>query len=555
MRAVFQLLAVIAFLASAALAQVSVYFDQPGMRLRSGTATQNGARWTVTLTMENDNANASLPSSYRRWWGCGIRGLSPSGTTLDVSVTNSGYTDVILPVWSSSADGVSFGSWSRLPTSATPTRSGTTHRFTVTTPPGAVDVRMAKYFPYSIEEKDALLASIVASGLGTVQTLGSSRQGRPIQLASLTDPRVPLTRKRRVWIHAGIHPAETTSYFVVEGIVQELRSGSPLARLVLASLVVDVVPMSNPDGVALGNYRTNAASVNLENEWGAPYASTQPEIVAMRTAIESRMGTIAAPGTAPIDVLLNLHSSHGLSWPFHFQHVANPNFDLATNDSGVIPEVNAREGAWIAAFRAASPFVAAGATQSSTLSPPARPFVEAMVHDRWSLSPTWRATEQPVMAITFEGTYGPAPGATWNTPADWRLCGRQLVAALADFLDVLPGGVWIDDLSHCGPAALTAAFLPAGARVDLTAAGTPGDLAGVFVLGLTAQAIPLPALGCTLRTEPLLVIGAPLDAAGRASLALVPPPGFTAVRTQAALLGASGTSFTTSNLLELLVVR
>ncbi|MCC6786095.1 MAG: hypothetical protein IT457_24845 [Planctomycetes bacterium] len=554
--AALRALAAFTLLVALGPAQVGVYFDQPGMRLRSGTATPNGARWSLALVMENDNANASLPSSFRRWWACGVRGLPPGGTTLDVAVANSGYTDIILPVWSQSSDGVHFGPWTRMPLSAVPTRSGTTHRFSVATPPGVVDVRIAKYFPYSIAEKDALLAGIAAAGgLGSVQTLGHSVQGRPIQLATLTDARVSLTRKRRVWLHAGIHPAETTSYFVVEGFVQELLSGSPEAQILLASLVFDIVPMANPDGVALGNYRTNANSSNLEEEWSSPYASPQPEVVALRAAIEARMGTVAAPGAAPIDLLFNLHSSHGLSWPFHFQHVANASFHPVTNNSGVIPEVHAREAAWIAAFRAASPLVAAGATQSSSLSPPARPFVESMMHDRWSYFPAWRTAEAPVMAITFEGTYGPGPGSAWNSPADWRQCGREMVHAIADMLDLNPSGVAIDDLQPCGIAALGAGFQPLGARLDLALQASPGDLAAVFVFGLTPQAIPLPALGCLLRTEPLIVEARPLDLGGRAALSIQPPPGFTALRTQAAVLRASGASFATSNLLTVLVLR
>ena len=549
------LLALLLATASLLEAQVSVYANQPGMRLRSGTATPNGARWDVTLTMENDNGNAALASSYRRWWACGIRGLGPAATILDVAVTNTGYTDIILPVWSTSTDGVNFVPWARVPISATPTRSGSTHRFTLTTPAGVTEIRLAKYFPYSIAEKDVLLARVaVASGFGSVQTLGTSTQGRAIGLATLTDARVPSSRKRRVWIHAGIHPAETTSYFVVEGLIDELLSGSGLARLLLASLVFDIVPMANPDGVALGNYRTNASSSNLEDEWAAPYNSAQPEIVALRTAIESRMGTVASPGPAPIDVLLNLHSSHNVSWPFHFEHVANPSFDLVSSRSGVIPEVNARERAWIAAIRGASPFVNAGTTQSSTVGAPTRPFVESMMHDRWSVSPAWRAREQPVMAITLEGTYGAGPGVAWNSPADYRRLGRELAVALGGFFGVAPGGVAFDDLGFCGVAQLGAVFAPGATRVDLSLQALPGDLAGVFVIGTQSIALPLPGVGCTLRTDPVLVLGVVPDGVGRAALSLTPPPGLTEVRTQGVVLRAGGV-FASSNLLELLIVR
>ena len=86
--------------------------------------------------------------------------------------------------------------------------------------------------------------------------------------------------------------------------------------------------------------------MNLEEQWAAPYGSAVPEIVALRTAIEQRMGTPASPGPNPIEVLLNLHSSHNVTYPFHFRHSANASFDLVANRSGVLPSVNALETRW-----------------------------------------------------------------------------------------------------------------------------------------------------------------------------------------------------------------
>ncbi len=538
--------------ASALPAQVTVYQNQPGMRLQSGAAVRAGAAWTVTLQMGNDNGNASLPSSFRRHWACGIRGLSPAGERLDVSVTNAGYTDIILPVWSLSTDGVTFGPWTRVPTSATPTRSGTTHRFTLQTPPGVVELRLAKYFPYLVADKDALLAAATASPAASVQVLGASRQGRPIELLTLTDPAVPLAQKQRIWIHSGIHPAETTSYFVVEGLVEELLSGSARSRMVLARTVVDIVPMANPDGVMLGNYRTNAASVNLENEWAAPYNSTEPEITALRTAIEQRMA-LTSPAT--IDVLLNLHSSHGLTWPFHFEHVANPSFDITSNRSGVIPEVNALERAWIQAFRSASPFVNRGTTQSSTAGSPTRPFVESMVHDRYAIQSAWRQLHTPAMAITFEGTYGPGPTSAWNTPSDWRQVGREMVAALADHLGIVPGGAVRSDLRYCGYTLLDVDFAPGASRVDFDLTASPGDPLAALILGVSTTSIPLPASVCALRTDPLIAVGTSLGAGGTARISVTPPPGFVELRAQFVVQPATGTAIRSSNTLDVLTLR
>lgn len=470
------------------------------MRLAAASVVPAGNGFDVSLLMADDNGNTALPTSWRRWWHCEIGNLDPAGTQLTVTVDSlGGYTDTILPVWSASADGVTFGPYTRCPLSAVPAvLSGGRHRFALVTPPGATAIRLAKYFPWSVARKDALLQSLAGDPrVRSIATIGTSVLGRPIQRIELTDGTVPDAGKVRVWIHAGIHPAETTSYFTVEGLIAWLRSADPLAAALLDRAILDVVPMANPDGVALGNYRTNANSVNLEDEWAAPYASTQPEIVALRTRIEQAMGTVAAPGANPIEVLLNLHASHNIAFPFHFQHTANASWTPGA--SGVIPLVHQLEGQWIAAFAARSPFVALGTTLSSSAGFPSRPFVESMMHDRWTAVNGWLnapGLQQPVMAITFEGTYGRGPdGVSWNTEADWRQCGAELGRALADHLGVTLTAS-LSAFGHtCTTAQLsgTLAPQPGGAHLaTLTLVGAPPRALGWLVLGFQQVQVPLP---------------------------------------------------------------
>ena len=180
--------------------------------------------------------------------------------------------------------------------------------------------------------------------------------------------------------------------------------------------------LPNPDGIALGNYRTTAASVNLEVQWSAPYDSDVPEIVALRSTIERLMGTSTAPAESPICLLLNLHASHGGGYPFHFVH--EPGYP----PTGVIPEVRELEDRWVAAFNRRSSFGALRETDpTSTLA--GRGYLESMMHDRYTLQSQWA----PVMAITFEGTYeaGPTPGVP-NNPDDYRRLGAEMAAAIVD---------------------------------------------------------------------------------------------------------------------------
>lgn len=515
------------------------------MRLRSASVTAaGGTTFNVALTMEDDNANASLGTSFRRWWHCQIGNLAAGGDTLVVTVNNAGYTDAILPVWALSTDGgATFGAYTRLPTSAVPTQpTGSSHRFTVTTPPGVTTIRLAKYFPYSVSRKDAWIAGLAGHPhLRSVQTIGYSGQGRPLQMLEFTDAAVPDVGKQRIWIHAGIHPSETTSYSTVEGLVAWFASGDPYAELLLDHTIVDVVPMANPDGVFLGNYRVNAASVNLENEWGSPYASSQGEIVAMRTAIEGFMGTPAAPGANPIVLLLNLHSSHDVAYPFHFQHTANASWNPTTNNSGVLPAVNALEGQWIARFRAASPFANLGTTQSSTAGAPTRPFVESMMHDRWSAVAAWTgapAFERMVMAITFEGTYryGPTSGV-WNTEADYRTCGAQMGRAMADWFGLAPTASAVAYGTPCQSLALAGSIAASagGHLATLSFAGAPPSALAFAMFGFQQTAVPLPApwQNCLLRQSldnNLLLFANPLGF-GQYTLQLPNWPGL-AVATQ-----------------------
>lgn len=533
--------ALLPLFAAAAWAQTPVVtWSGETMRLRAAAVTAGPAgSWNVALTMENDNADASLPTSFRRWWHCELANLPAGGATLHVTVGNAGYSDVILPVWSLSTDGSTFGAFTRVPISATPVvQGGTQHRFTLTTPPGTAAIRLAKYFPYSVARKDAWLASVAGHPrVRSVTTLGSSAQGRPIHKLQLTDGSVPDAGKTRVWIHAGIHPAETTSYFTVEGFVEWLLSGAPLAEVLLDQALIEVCPLVNPDGVALGNYRVNANSINLENEWAAPYSSTQPEIVALRTAIEACMGTVASPGSNPIRVLLNLHSSHGVAFPFHFQHVANGNWHPTTNNTGVVPVVNLVEGQWIVRFRARSPFVALGTTQSSALT--SRPYVESMCHDRWTAVNGWLnapGLQAPVMAITFEGTYGRGPDAVaWNTEADYRLTGAQMGLALCDHLGLQLTASMATLAAPCVALAIggTLSPQPDGSHVaNLQVAGAVPQALGVLALGGQQLAVPLPApwQACTLLCSPDVTAAFVASASGTAAFSFPVPavPGLVA---------------------------
>jgi hypothetical protein len=389
------------------------------MRIDTGRArvTANGAAWRIVAPMLDDNGDPSLPANFRRWWHFQIDGLDAvQGTTLTIEITNAGYDDVITPVWS--LDGGH--SYERI-SGVVPHVASGSHTFTIQTPVGIPSIRLAKYFPYTPAMHDAFRASLTGLDVVREEVIGRSCEGRDITMLTLTDTSVPDSGKRRVWIQSAVHPGETPAIFACEGIVSWFVTGGE-ARAALGEMIVNVVLLPNPDGIALGNYRTTAEGVNLEVQWSAPYDSEVPEIVALRSTIERFMGTPAAPAGSPICLLLNLHASHGGGYPFHFVH--EPSYP----PTGVIPEVRELEDRWVAAFKRRSSFGSLRETDpKSTLA--GRGYLESMMHDRYTLQSPWA----PVMAITFEGTYeaGPTQGVP-NSPADYRQLGAEMAAAIVD---------------------------------------------------------------------------------------------------------------------------
>ena len=52
-----------------------------------------------------------------------------------------------------------------------------------------------------------------------------------------------------------MHPGETPSSYVCQGLIEFLVSSHPVAKLLRENITFKIIPMLNPDGVYLGNYR------------------------------------------------------------------------------------------------------------------------------------------------------------------------------------------------------------------------------------------------------------------------------------------------------------
>jgi len=114
-----------------------------------------------------------------------------------------------------------------------------------------------------------------------VETLAGNRADVVTITAPTSNPSALASRYAAV-LSARVHPGEANSSWMMEGVLRLLMGDSPAARLLRERFVFKIVPMLNPDGVVVGNYRCSLAGTDLNRRWRRPSPDVYPTIAAMR---------------------------------------------------------------------------------------------------------------------------------------------------------------------------------------------------------------------------------------------------------------------------------
>ncbi|SAY51157.1 carboxypeptidase [Neisseria weaveri] len=165
-------------------------------------------------------------------------------------------------------------------------------------------VYYAYFEPYSYEQHLNLLGEAQGSGLCQIDDLGSTIQGRDINLLTIGNQ---AASDLKIWITARQHPGETMAEWFIEGFLGRLLDPQdPTARTLLDRATFYIVPNMNPDGSVLGNLRTNAAGANLNREWLEPTVEYSPEVYYVREKMQQ----------TGVDMFLDIHGDEAI--PFIF---------------------------------------------------------------------------------------------------------------------------------------------------------------------------------------------------------------------------------------------
>jgi hypothetical protein len=143
-------------------------------------------------------------------------------------------------------------------------------------------------YPYSYTRLQRYLDRIEARKLDYFkrELLCFSVQQRRLDLITISSPRnLERLQTKIVFVTARVHPGETPSSYVCQGLIDFLLSDHAIAEVLRDNVVFKIIPMLNPDGVYLGNYRCSLMGFDLNRHWHEPSPWAHPTLQATKSLV------------------------------------------------------------------------------------------------------------------------------------------------------------------------------------------------------------------------------------------------------------------------------
>ncbi|XP_026168193.1 cytosolic carboxypeptidase 2 isoform X2 [Mastacembelus armatus] len=155
---------------------------------------------------------------------------------------------------------------------------------------------LAHCYPYTYSHLQRYLRCISSNPVVTsyckLRVLCHSLAGNAVYIVTVTSQggsRGEDRRKKAVVVTARVHPGETNGSWMMEGFLDFLLGDSEDAQLLRDTFVFKVVPMLNPDGVVVGNYRCSLAGRDLNRNYKTLLRDSFPCVWHTRNMVEKLM--------------------------------------------------------------------------------------------------------------------------------------------------------------------------------------------------------------------------------------------------------------------------
>ncbi|KAK7101062.1 cytosolic carboxypeptidase 6-like [Littorina saxatilis] len=183
--------------------------------------------------------------------------------------------------------------------------------------------QFAYCYPYSYTRLQNYLDNLEKRNYDffTRELLCLTVQQRRLDMLTITHPDnlyPPEGEKQKiVYITARVHPGETPSSFVCQGVIDFLVSNHPISKILREHLVFKIIPCLNPDGVYLGNYRCSLMGFDLNRHWQEPSPWAHPTLYSTKNMLME----LDRNGKYEVDFYIDLHAHSTLMNGFMYGNI------------------------------------------------------------------------------------------------------------------------------------------------------------------------------------------------------------------------------------------
>uniref|UniRef100_T1JBE5 Peptidase M14 domain-containing protein n=1 Tax=Strigamia maritima TaxID=126957 RepID=T1JBE5_STRMM len=169
-------------------------------------------------------------------------------------------------------------------------------------------------YPYSYSRLQTYLEEVEKMKLPflSVDIIGYSLQHRSLSALTIGKGEAGAKQRKTVVITSRVHPGETPASYIVQGLVDYLTSDDSMAQVLREHVTFKVVPMLNPDGVFLGNYRTSMMGFDLNRSWTDANPWAHPTLFATKNLLRQLNGD----NTVDLDFFIDIHAHSSLKGSF-----------------------------------------------------------------------------------------------------------------------------------------------------------------------------------------------------------------------------------------------
>ncbi|EGD81298.1 hypothetical protein PTSG_11335 [Salpingoeca rosetta] len=154
-------------------------------------------------------------------------------------------------------------------------------------------VYFAHCYPYTYSDLQhyitALMQSESSKNICRHRVLCRTLAGNVCDLLTVTNfgvPQAEMETRKGVIITARVHPGETNASWMMKGFLDFITGTTEDAQLLRDNFVFKIVPMLNPDGVIVGNYRCSLAGVDLNRTYKHTIRELYPTIYSVKIMMQ-----------------------------------------------------------------------------------------------------------------------------------------------------------------------------------------------------------------------------------------------------------------------------